>query len=228
MSSTTFDCVACMETFSTQPIAVLNHRMCLNCCQAGIVSQFHAALRDPTSYPVKYAGQELDIDNFTQFFDAQFLRDWAAKKDEYDTPIAERIYCAGGTCGAEQPPPRDAPPELEARYADRLILRRIAREALDALEGDLGDDTAWMSRVSLLASGLLSSIEAYALHLNPDPEARLDGLAIVEMLHPYIQSWYGTAGDEGHNRFPALRPIYERYVRARGEQLRERGLGDGH
>ncbi|KAK4507262.1 hypothetical protein PRZ48_000997 [Zasmidium cellare] len=97
-NAVTFDCIACMESRTGTPTTIHGHTLCDACVVDGIVPPFEAALKDETQYPVRYAGQAVDITTVSRFFSRQFLADWAVKTREYDIDIKDRLYC-GGACG---------------------------------------------------------------------------------------------------------------------------------
>ncbi|CAK3980925.1 Hypothetical predicted protein [Lecanosticta acicola] len=101
-----FECIACAEEHDSTPITLANHPVCSDCFKGSIVPMFHDALNNETKRPVKVDGVPLNPHDYAAFFDEEFLKNWDAKKTEFNTPVQHRLYCRGSidffdtACGA--------------------------------------------------------------------------------------------------------------------------------
>lgn len=148
-----------------------------------------------------------------------------------DNVVLTRLHQGMRTAQFEPTPSPDAPQEVRSRHADRQTLHHISTQALQMAQQDSGGDAqrmvSWLVCVELLASGLITAIDVYTIHLEPDQDSRWIDLASVELIHPFIQQWYDQAGDQGLFRFPELVEIYEHYLWARTARLREQAEESG-
>ncbi|EMF11702.1 uncharacterized protein SEPMUDRAFT_45457, partial [Sphaerulina musiva SO2202] len=99
----TFDCVCCCDEYSSVPIHIQDNAVCLECFSTGIVPQFEDALKDETKYPPLWAGHELNLQDYADHVPADLLIRWNEKKEEYLTPVQDRLYCSGTTTTTATP-----------------------------------------------------------------------------------------------------------------------------
>lgn len=128
---------------------------------------------------------------------------------------------------AEGPAPPDAPREVRVRRADRRRLRDIAQQTLTQAQpgpngaADPPVAMGWAMSAHWLASGLMGSIDVYALHLEPDFMARLRRQLDIDIVHPLLQHLAERVGDEGFQQYPQLREIYQTYLQAHEARLQD-------
>lgn len=101
--NSTFDCVCCCDEYSSVPIRIQDNAVCLECFRAGIVPQFEDALKDETKYPPRWAGHELNLQDYAEHVPVDLLIRWNEKMGEYLTPVQDRLYCRGTTTATATP-----------------------------------------------------------------------------------------------------------------------------
>jgi hypothetical protein len=91
-----FDCCVCLETKDEdikQVRLIRDDLICSECVPAAIIRPFEAALRHEINYPPKWGSTTLDLEKFLDLFTKEFVRAWAVRIKEYETPVQDRIYC---------------------------------------------------------------------------------------------------------------------------------------
>ena len=92
-----FNCCVCLETKDEDNKLVQiihDDTICSECVPAAIIRPFEAALRHEINYPPMWGSHTvLKLEKFQDLFTEDFIRAWAVRIKEYETPVQDRIYC---------------------------------------------------------------------------------------------------------------------------------------
>ena len=93
-----FECTLCCEVYEHEiPILVPDNdegdEVCVDCFLTHIRPQFEDALRYEHAYPVRWGIHTVQPHNYKRL-PKGFILKWLCKEREYQTPMAQRMYCA--------------------------------------------------------------------------------------------------------------------------------------
>lgn len=95
LTEQTFNCSVCLEDIpkTSKPVNVAGDDVCQDCFDKEIKPKFYAALKHEKDFPVTWGSAVLGPERFNDQFGGVFKVRWWAKRQEYKTPFAERVYC---------------------------------------------------------------------------------------------------------------------------------------
>jgi hypothetical protein len=147
MSATTFNCIVCFEDSDGEPFYIDGNGLCETCIQNDIIPQFLEALKFEIKFPVVFGHTELFPHEFEDFFDdyETFADSWEKRIREYDTPVKERVYCAGCdgfVCRRVRDTDEDAPDLAHCETCNSNVCSKCGNFGHLALEceADVGAD----------------------------------------------------------------------------------------
>lgn len=126
-SNATVTCTVCFDEDIDSAHTIENDPVCHDCVKTEIVPQFEAAIEHEHQYPVRWGDVALQVTDFAYVLGDDFVRRYRRRELEYQTPVANRIYCqhklrAASAPAKGAPAPRGAPLALSQDEIDGLEL----------------------------------------------------------------------------------------------------------
>lgn len=94
MAAIQFECTLCSESKCDQPHMVDVYPVCTQCSKEEIVPLFEKALIREYDYPPRWGSIIIDISNFKDVINSDFIGRYESREEEYKTTIRDRIYCS--------------------------------------------------------------------------------------------------------------------------------------